>query len=389
MVKLIEKMAEMEDIILFTKKGKLVQSLDTDIRHFIKALGGSDDFILMPEIIVDYGCGDGHIGTILAKMFSKSLIIMLADDVPSAKTAELNIEKNKLQNAKILLQDIAKIDYRPDMVIMRVSGYEGRTRLEHKIQKALEALAGKGQLIIICHKKKGAASLMKMIPEAFLPVEIMSKSGGYRIFRLHKKTRNSSFVKKTPSPEKIIDYRLNGKEYKFETEPGLFSKDHIDEATQLLLENIKVKNAVQILDLGTGCGVIGVVLADRFLKAQVIMADVDRQAVDVASRNTILNGVEKNTRVVFCDDLLTVSEKKFDLIVSNFPLHIPYNEKLGLIHGCYRILNPGGRFYVTIVRVAQYDLRPVMKKIFGNIVTVVENGREGQGFRVSYSEKNV
>lgn len=56
-----------------------------------------------------------------------------------------------------------------------------------------------------------------------------------------------------------------------------------------------------VLDMGTGCGVIAVSLA-RFLKPELVLAcDVSADAVDIASENAILNGVEDTVRFAVGD----------------------------------------------------------------------------------------
>jgi release factor glutamine methyltransferase len=56
-----------------------------------------------------------------------------------------------------------------------------------------------------------------------------------------------------------------------------------------------------VLDMGTGCGVVAVSLA-RFLKPDLVLAcDVSADAVDIASENAILNGVEDTVRFAVGD----------------------------------------------------------------------------------------
>ncbi len=47
---------------------------------------------------------------------------------------------------------------------------------------------------------------------------------------------------------------LRGKEYTFETKPGLFLKDEVDSGSQMLIENMEIKDDDIVIDLGCGWG---------------------------------------------------------------------------------------------------------------------------------------
>jgi len=86
----------------------------------------------------------------------------------------------------------------------------------------------------------------------------------------------------------------------------------------LLAGNIKVKDSEEVLDVGTGCGILGIVAASR--SARVIAVDVNPYAVRCAKENAKKNSV--NDRMFFVQgDLfapLRIGEK-FDLILFNAP----------------------------------------------------------------------
>lgn len=85
------------------------------------------------------------------------------------------------------------------------------------------------------------------------------------------------------------------------------------------------ENPQSILDIGTGTGVIALMLAQRFTDAQIDAVEIDAAAAETAGNNF------KNSSFT---DHLTVSpigfenyfeghpEKKYDLIISNPPFHI-------------------------------------------------------------------
>ena len=80
--------------------------------------------------------------------------------------------------------------------------------------------------------------------------------------------------------------------------------------------------AANILEVGTGCGVISLMLAQRFPEAFVDALDIDKPSVDEASenfRNSEWNERLRAWQASFPTDLGIGYEGKYDLIVSNPP----------------------------------------------------------------------
>lgn len=155
----------------------------------------------------------------------------------------------------------------------------------------------------------------------------------------------------------------------FETLPGVFSADRLDEGTRLLLEHLEVPAGASVLDVGCGAGVIGVV-AGRRGAGSVMMTDVNLLAVAAARRNAGLAGVP--VEVVAGDVYGGVGERRFDLIVSNPPFHqgkvVDYDVPQRLIAESGAHLTPGGRLVIVANVFLPYDR--LMRERFGAVETV-------------------
>ncbi|MCJ0973283.1 50S ribosomal protein L3 N(5)-glutamine methyltransferase [Pseudomonas sp. PS1] len=79
------------------------------------------------------------------------------------------------------------------------------------------------------------------------------------------------------------------------------------------------KTPARILDLCTGSGCIGIACAYEFLEAEVVLADLSFDALEVANRNIEFHGLEDRIYTVQGDGFEGLPKQRFDLIVSNPP----------------------------------------------------------------------
>ena len=86
----------------------------------------------------------------------------------------------------------------------------------------------------------------------------------------------------------------------------------------LIIEKYDKQRKIDILDLGTGSGVIGIVLGNKFKNANILLSDISLNAIDIAKKN-ILRHKLRNISVIQSDWFTKIPKKKFEVIVSNPP----------------------------------------------------------------------
>lgn len=103
--------------------------------------------------------------------------------------------------------------------------------------------------------------------------------------------------------------------------------------TEILIEHclaqIPTDSPVQILDLGTGSGIIAITLACERLNANVIAVDASLGALEIAKKNAALHQCN-NIEFILSDWFAKVPARQFDLIVSNPPYICETDEHLTL-----------------------------------------------------------
>jgi len=93
----------------------------------------------------------------------------------------------------------------------------------------------------------------------------------------------------------------------------------------LFAENLNVHKAETVLDLGTGCGILGILAAER--ASAVVSVDINPFAISCAKENAKLNDLQSKIYYVQGDLFTPLNVSfKFDLVIFNAP-YLPTNEE--------------------------------------------------------------
>lgn len=120
----------------------------------------------------------------------------------------------------------------------------------------------------------------------------------------------------------------------------------------------------RILDIGTGTGLIALMLAQRSAEAQVVGVEIDAESVEQARENVACSPWNDRITIVGSSVQEFDADQKFDLIVSNPPYFVDsqkcpdegrttarHTDTLSfaeLMQSASRLLSPDGRFAVII-----------------------------------------
>jgi len=162
---------------------------------------------------------------------------------------------------------------------------------------------------------------------------------------------------------------------------GIFSKDSLDNGSELLIESAIINDKDKVLDLGCGNGVIGCMIAQKY-DIELVMSDVNQRAVKVADLNIKLLGI-KNAKAVQSDMFENVKEE-FDTILLNPPQTAGKLICFKLIEESANHLRKGGLFQIVARhKKGGATLEKHMEEVFGN----VRQTEKKSGFRIYISEK--
>ena len=162
----------------------------------------------------------------------------------------------------------------------------------------------------------------------------------------------------------IIRAEVLGEVLALETAPGLFSPGHVDRGTLAMLSVAGFEAGMKVLDLGCGCGVVGIVAAKKCGQENVWLVDVDPLAVETARQNAIDNGVPGVT-LALSDGFKQLDAAGFDLILSNPPYQSDFSVAKAFIEKGFNRLKVGGTLMLVTKRREWY--RNKLVAVFGGV----------------------
>ena len=149
-----------------------------------------------------------------------------------------------------------------------------------------------------------------------------------------------------PADRRRVEVELAGRRLPVETAGGVFSPDHVDTGTQVLLREAPTPpDRGTFLDLGCGWGPIAVTLGLLAPAATVYAVDVNERALDLTRANAAAAGLT-NLTVATPDDV--PDDVRFDLIWSNPPIRVGKAALHDLLGTWLHRLTDAGEAYLVV-----------------------------------------
>lgn len=194
-------------------------------------------------------------------------------------------------------------------------------------------------------------------------------------------THDHYFTAEPASAEerRTVEVELAGRRLVVETAAGVFSPDHVDHGTHVLLRHAPQPPAQgDLLDLGCGWGPVTLELALRSPQARVWAVDVNRRALDLVRRNAARAGLT-DVRTAEPDDV--PADVRFATIWSNPPIRVGKDALHALLLRWLPRLEPGGSAWLVVGRNLGADS---LQRWLGEQLPAhrVERAASAKGFRV-------
>lgn len=175
------------------------------------------------------------------------------------------------------------------------------------------------------------------------------------------------------------------REYTFKSCDDIFSKDNVDYGTFVLLKTIAKKKQLfgNILDIGCGYGVIGIVLANLFPDSKILQTDINQTAIMLTEENIKINKIKNITDVILSDAYENI-KNTFDFIISNPPIKAGKTTLFEILFGAYDRLNKGGSLIFVIKK--KFGEDSIKKKLQDKFASVEVLARDS-GYYILEAKK--
>jgi 16S rRNA (guanine1207-N2)-methyltransferase len=295
----------------------------------------------------------------------------ISDSYLSQASTRLNLAENQIPEDHVtLLNSLEHPNGVFDLVIIKVP--KTLAYLEDFLIRLQPFINEKTQVI--------AAGMIKNLPASVW--DLLERLIGKTTTSLAQKKARLIFS--TPNPERVtpknpypVYYSLESTAYKICNHANVFSRASLDIGTRFLLAHLPfMSEARDIVDLGCGNGVVGLMLAETHSEATVHFVDESFMAVASAKQNFQQAFAETRQGKFYVTDSLTefVSES-MDLIVCNPPFHQQHTVgdqiALTMFKQAKRVLKKNGQFWVIGNRHLGY--LQTLKKLFVKADLVASN----------------
>ena len=343
------------------------------------------------DTIVQMNCGSGLVGAVAALAGGAGRVLLTDRNIVSVEAATRTLVANGVSNGEVLLGHGANAlpaGTRAGSVAIRVP--QERIALLQLLVDAFRMLEVGGRCYIAGATNEGIKTAANTIEKLFGNARVLSRESSHRVISAVKRSLEPASTDGLDNPYLNADVfhelhaTLRGTPVTMYSRPGVFSWDHLDEATAILADAMQVHPGNTILDLGCGFGALGVAAASLSKGARITMLDADVEAVRSAARSADANAVE-NYRAITSDIASAVLGEQFDVVVTNPPFHVGKATDLDVpkqfIADAWDVLGAGGRLFLVANRTLPYE--QVVKHRFGN----VSNVHDGPRFKVLSAER--
>ena len=200
---------------------------------------------------------------------------------------------------------------------------------------------------------------------------VVSETGGEQYF-----TEQPS----SDDKRRIISVRLAGREVDVETGSGVFSPEHIDQGTLVLMNECAALPEVgTFLDVGCGWGPLALAMAIESPNANIWAVDVNERSRTLTAANAARLGL---TNVVVASPEDVPTDLRFDVIWSNPPIRVGKVALHDILSTWLSRLNPEGEAWLVVAKhLGAPSLLTWLREQWGQ-TRAVERIAQSRGFHV-------
>lgn len=348
-------------------------------RELLLAWDAADEYLLNTLAVQTILPGEARVLIVndsfgaLAVALSELRPYAISDSYLSQQATKLNLAANGLpENSVSLLNSLDPLEGVFDWVLIKVP--KTLALLEDELIRLRPHLSASTQVIVAGMIKTLPSSVWKLLERLVGPTTTsLAKKKARLIFA---SVDDSSVVPSSPYP---VTYRLENTNYLISNHANVFSRDSLDIGTRFFLQHLPFRqDACNIIDLGCGNGVVGLIAAERSPAATVHFIDESFMAV-ASAKDNFYRVFDEQRKATFRvgDGLMAVESESADLILCNPPFHqqntVGDQIAVSLFKQSQRVLRKGGELWVIGNRHLDYHIN--LNRLFGGHTVIASNSK--------------
>ena len=345
-------------------------------RELLRAWDAADEYVLntlaAESLVIEKPliCNDSF-GALAVALHSFSPVSW-SDSLTAHKAAQQNIKQNGLAESDVSILDSLQLPAKPiKLVLIKVP--KTLALFEYQLIKLKPLLSANSQVIVAGMAKSMPASVWKILERIIGPTKTSRAVKKAKVIQVTVDTKLT--LPENPYP---VVWKLEGSDYSLTNHANVFSREKLDIGSRFLLENLPATEGPgDIIDLGCGNGVLGLMIASQNKQAMLHFVDESYMAVESARANFKQLSADSSESATFhvSDDLSEFTNQSSDLVVCNPPFHqsqtVGDSVALSMFKESARVLRAEGELWVIGNRHLNYHKK--LQHNFAQVELIVSN----------------
>jgi 16S rRNA (guanine1207-N2)-methyltransferase len=283
----------------------------------------------------------GLLGAFYRHLYPESEVTFFAMDCFYSDRLRANLTSHGLKNSFeiVLGADLPETEGGYDEIFIQVSQSLSAELAADYLQQAHQRLKNGGRCWVGAEKKHKAT--MGQVKKVFTSLSEYPHRHG--VIYVAKKAAELKKVKDYASQ---FETRVcEGLQLQIETRPGVFSHRRPDGGALALLDLVNVEEEDQVLEMGCGCGVVGLGLQKKYHFSSLSLLDSHTRALQTSLKNAELNALPEPK--VQCSSRGWSGEETFDVFIGNPPYFGDHQISALFIDTAAEVLKEGGVMWLV------------------------------------------
>lgn len=344
-------------------------------RELLRAWDAADEYLIqtlvdqpLPQqnvLIINDGFGA------LAVALNACLPVSWSDSWLAHQALGENLSRNHIAPDTVkILPSTETPDTPPELVLIKVP--KSMALLEDQLIRLKPRLSSRSRVLVAGMVKTMPASLWKLLEKIIGPTETSRAQKKARLIEVTVDTHLQ--LPANPYP---CTWRLQELDLDLISHANVFSRDKLDIGTRFLMQNLpQTEGEGDVIDLGCGNGVLGMMAAQQNPQAKLHFVDESYMAIASARENfKQLDATLQRAEFHIADGLSAFANDSADLILCNPPFHQSHalgdTVALSMFKQSARVLRESAELWVVGNRQLGYHVK--LKRWFNHVEHISSN----------------